>query len=63
MKYILISGSSDIGEAIINDLIKKDHEIIYTYNTTKLDRFKIPGKIYISNDKQFSDRFKKSRHI
>ena len=40
MKYILISGSSDIGAAIINDLIKKNNEVIYTYNTNKLDKFK-----------------------
>ncbi len=31
MKYIIISGSNDIRTSIIKDLIKKDHEIIYTY--------------------------------
>ena len=40
MKYIIISGSSDIGTAIIDDLIRKNHEIVYTYNSKKVDKFK-----------------------
>jgi len=40
MKYIIVSGSCDIGSAIIDDLIRKGHDIIYTYNSIKNDRFK-----------------------
>ena len=40
MKYIFVSGSSDIGSAIIDDLIRKGHDIIYTYNSRKVARFK-----------------------
>jgi len=40
MKYIIISGSSDIGSAIIKDLSKKNHKIIYTYNSKQVSKFK-----------------------
>ena len=40
MKYIVISGSSDIGNSIIKDLSKNKEEIIYTYNSKKLNSFK-----------------------
>ena len=40
MKNIFISGSSDIAAAIIDDLIKQKNEMIYTYNSKKVDRFK-----------------------
>ena len=40
MKYIFVSGSSDIGSAIIDDLIRKGHDIIFTYNSRKVARFK-----------------------
>ena len=35
MKYIIISGSSDIGSSIINNLNKKNNKIVYTYNSKK----------------------------
>ena len=40
MKYIVISGSSDIGTSIINDLAKNNNEIVYTYNTNRIDNLK-----------------------
>ena len=41
MKYIIVSGSSDIGTAIIDSLKKnKNYEIVYTYNSKKVMRFK-----------------------
>ena len=40
MQYIVISGLSDIGTSIINNLAKNDNEIIYTYNSKKIDNLK-----------------------
>ena len=40
MKYIVISGSSDIGTSIINNLAKSGNEIIYTYNSKKINSLK-----------------------
>ena len=57
MKYIFISGSSDIGTALIDDLISKNHEIVYTYNSTKVDKFKrlTSFKLNISSRKNIRD--------
>ena len=40
MKYIIVSGSSDIGSSIIKSLSKKNNEIIYTYNSKKNNNLK-----------------------
>ena len=40
MKYIIISGSSDIGSSIINNLNKKNNKIVYTYNSKKNKKLK-----------------------
>ena len=40
MKYIIISGSSDIGNSIINNLANNENEIIYTYNSKKIKNLK-----------------------
>jgi len=64
MKYIFISGSSDIAAAIIDDLIKQKNEIIYTYNSKKVDRFKklTSFKLDISSRKNI-DNFVKIKKL
>jgi len=64
VKYIFISGSSDIATAIIDDLIKKNHEIIYTYNSKKVDRFKklTSFKLDIGSRKNIS-KFTKNKKL
>jgi|TARA_Y100000294_G_scaffold175650_1_gene196246 NADP-dependent 3-hydroxy acid dehydrogenase YdfG len=64
MKYIIISGSSDIGSAIIDDLIRKGHDIIYTYNSRKVARFKklLCFKLDISSRKNIQE-FTKNKEL
>jgi len=54
MKYIIISGASDIGNAIIKDLSTKDNEIIYTYKTKKIKKLKnlTPIKLDVNSKKK-----------
>ena len=64
MKYIIVPGSSDIGSAIIDDLIRKVHDIIYTYNSRKVARFKklLCFKLDISSRKNIQE-FAKNKEL
>ena len=65
MKYIFISGASDIGKALINSLNKNHNKIIYTYRKSKLKNNNdlISYKLDITNKNEINNFIKNKSFI
>jgi NAD(P)-dependent dehydrogenase (short-subunit alcohol dehydrogenase family) len=62
MKILLISGSSEIGQAFIKKF-SKNNDIFYTYNTTKLKNINANGFYLDISKKNQIDQFIKNKKI
>ena len=62
MKILVISGSSEIGQAFIKKF-SKNNEIYYTYNTTKIKNINATGFYLDISKKKQIDIFIKNKKI